>query len=50
MSDGGRIPVAVSINFDKLDATSLDISLTVISEAENLRNIHKKIYENRGMK
>ena len=48
MPGGERIPVAVSITFDKLDATSLDILLTVISEPENLHDIHKKIYENRG--
>lgn len=48
MPDTERIPVAVSISYDKLDATSLDITLTVISEANNLRDIHEKIYINRG--
>ena len=44
MPDAERIPVAVNIFYDKLDATSLDITLTVISEANNLRDIHEKIY------
>ncbi|EGV28028.1 hypothetical protein ThidrDRAFT_4185 [Thiorhodococcus drewsii AZ1] len=48
MPGAERIPVAVNIFYDKLDATSLDVTLTVISGAENLRDIHEKIYINRG--
>lgn len=48
MPDEERISVAVKISFDKLDATSLDIDLMIISESEKLRGIHERVYNNRG--